>query len=405
MRTLEAEHAIAHHRFPPPHELTIDRVHEDIDTLFHQYRNLITSNEESALMIELENHYQAYLEVQTEIFNSDFAGYDEQTYLMHSSFEIYHSLMETLTSLVNLNEEIALKADDYGHLVYTEIKNAATFIIVSAGTTLLLLGYLLTRELIQTRNSLRKRVQRALKNNDFHCVYQPLVDLKSGHTAGFEVLSRLRDEHGAITPDVFIPIISEQKRTWSFTQSMLERALDELAHYPVTNDFKLSVNIFPCDINDGSVKRILDIPGIERFKGVIALEITESEVLDYDAAKEHLNLLSTHGFQIAIDDFGTGYSNFAELEVIAADYLKIDRSFVNDMESKSIKSVLISHILPIAKELNMKVIAEGVENSKQYALLAEMGVDYGQGWTFGKPLPMTEYLSSIETTPDILQPA
>ncbi|MDC2890698.1 EAL domain-containing protein [Psychrosphaera algicola] len=99
---------------------------------------------------------------------------------------------------------------------------------------------------------------------------------------------------------------------------------------------------------------------------------------------------------MAVDDFGTGYSNLKQLRDISCDTLKIDRSFISEMEDGSIRSTLIPHIVDIAKQLNLKIVAEGVENEMQRSALLDEGVEFAQGWLFGKAMPMAELLALIK---------
>ena len=129
----------------------------------------------------------------------------------------------------------------------------------------------------------------------------------------------------------------------------------------------------------------LDLPG-EWFRFIENEKLVGSDVTSY------LESLSKAGFKIAIDDFGTGYSNLQQLAKIPCDYLKIDRSFINEMEGGSIRSTLIPHIVKMAHQLNVPIVAEGVENSMQERALQEVGIKYAQGWAFGKPMTLPELI-------------
>lgn len=364
----------------------------------HTYHDLTTTAQEAALFEQLQTHYQQYLSIQTMRIASPDWSLSEEKQWQISSTQAYHAVTHTVATLITYYDNNATEAAEYGHQIYLQMKNIAHAVILGALLISALTVYLVAKEYKNGKKAIEKRVLKALKTNQFRCVYQPIVDLETGKIAGAEVLSRLSDQYGDIYPDQFIPVISAHNKTWAFTQNMIQNALRELQGVEtIDQNFKLSFNIFPCDINNGHLCQLLSLPETKQFAGIIALEITESEELDYNAAKKHLNKLSQSGFQLAIDDFGTGYSNFSELEFISADYLKIDRSFVIDMEQSSIKSILISHILPIAQDLNMKVIAEGVENLQQQALLKQLGVDFGQGWALGKPAPIANFKAQLST--------
>ena len=236
------------------------------------------------------------------------------------------------------------------------------------------------------RYSISTRIARGLKKHRFYADFQPIVELESQKIVGCEVLARFRDSRGSIPPDKFIPIILKNHNTWAFTEKMIKHSIALLnKQVGLPEKFKVSFNIFPQDIANGSVEKLHKITGLTD-KFTIGLEITEDQALDVNASADALGRLMESGFTIAIDDFGTGYSNLNQLKHLTCESLKIDRSFVNDMEDDSIRSSLIPHIVSIAEKLNLSVIAEGIENAQQANALIKAGIKYGQGWHFGKPM-------------------
>ena len=212
-------------------------------------------------------------------------------------------------------------------------------------------------------------------------------------------MSRFEDEFGPIYPDEFIPQVKEQDMTWEFTVDMITTAMRELNENPeIPEGFKVSFNLFPFDFTrEGCLDLdfVLDM-NVKNFK--LVLEITEDEQIATHSAVKHIKSLKSKGFLFAIDDFGVGYSNLSQLKTLNCDYLKIDRSFVMDMEDNSIRSSLIPHIVSIAEGLNVDLIAEGVENIDQCNELKGLTIGFGQGWLFGKPQSADALAKSVHGT-------
>lgn len=263
-----------------------------------------------------------------------------------------------------------------------------TRVLTSAIISLLVffLSYsILHRTLIQY-HSTRSRVLRGLRNNAFFVVYQPIVELKSGKIIGCEVLARYKDKDGNVTPDQFIPIISNEGMTWTFTHHLLQKIFNDVAcEESLPSNFKININFFPQDISTEKILRLKDYKEVINAKVKYVVEVTEDEQLNHRNSPKVLSQLQEIGLDIAIDDFGTGYSNLKQLQSLECHTLKIDRSFVSEMEEGSIKSTLIPHIVDIAQKINANIVAEGIENRMQLHSLLSIGVGFGQGWLFGRP--------------------
>ncbi|QSX33775.1 EAL domain-containing protein [Shewanella avicenniae] len=233
------------------------------------------------------------------------------------------------------------------------------------------------------------RIMRGFTNGAFFCLYQPIIELSSERVIGCEVLARFRDKDGDIYPDQFLPTIVRNKKTWAFTTLIIGRCLEEIKALNNNGEkFKININFFPQDIDSGEILEIIKSQTLKHVKFQFVVEIVESEQLMSKNSVHVLHELIGHGLQIAIDDFGTGYSNLRQLKKYHCHTLKIDRSFINEMEDGSIRSTLIPHILDIAKQVNANVVAEGIENTEQHKALVELGVAYGQGYMFGRPMSM-----------------
>ena len=258
-------------------------------------------------------------------------------------------------------------------------------------------SHMFTFNYLRHKHSLESRIKRGLAKSSFYCEYQPFVDLDSGKVIGCEVLSRFEDELGVIYPDEFIPQIKTLGITREFTEDMIKKSMVELTNNEgIPEGFKVSFNLFPMDFNQDYC---LDLDfaltlNTKEFK--LVLEITEDEQISTHSAIKHIKSLKSKGFLFAIDDFGVGYSNLSQLQTMNCDFLKIDRSFVMEMEENSIRSSLIPHIVGIANGLEIKLIAEGVENSEQASELRNLSVGFGQGWLYGKPQSVESLAQSVK---------
>jgi len=258
------------------------------------------------------------------------------------------------------------------------------------------LTHMLTFNYLRKRRSIDARILHGLENNKFYCLYQPFVDLKTGKVIGCEVLSRFEDEYGPIYPDEFIPQIKAQGKTWEFTLDMIKTAMNELnGNDDIPEGFKVSFNLFPFDFTREESLDLDFVQNMNEKEFKLVLEITEDEQIATQSAIRHIKTLKRKGFMFAIDDFGVGYSNLSQLKSLNCDFLKIDRSFVMEMEDNSIRSSLIPHIVSIAEGLEVGLIAEGVENLDQSNQLQGMTIGFGQGWLYGKPQTVESLAESV----------
>ena len=258
-------------------------------------------------------------------------------------------------------------------------------------------SHMFTFNYLRHKHSLESRIKRGLAKSSFYCEYQPFVDLDSGKVIGCEVLSRFEDELGVIYPDEFIPQIKTLGITREFTEDMIKKSMVELTNNEgIPEGFKVSFNLFPMDFNQDYCLDLDFALALNTKEFKLVLEITEDEQISTHSAIKHIKSLKSKGFLFAIDDFGVGYSNLSQLQTMNCDFLKIDRSFVMEMEENSIRSSLIPHIVGIANGLEIKLIAEGVENSEQASELRNLSVGFGQGWLYGKPQSVESLAQSVK---------
>ena len=243
---------------------------------------------------------------------------------------------------------------------------------------------------------------RALDRNEFVLFYQPQINISTGVVTGIEALSRWNHpELGLVFPDNFISRIESLGLMDRFCWITAERALDEVKQFSGPNGYlpRLAINVSVSSLRDlkfpdifMNLARKYDFPA-ER----IVLEITESGLMEFSLALDVLTRLRMRNFQLSIDDFGTGYSMMKQLQNVPAIELKIDRTFVKNMHANHADLVMVEKIIEMGHELEMEVIAEGVETEDQFRILRERGCDGAQGYLFSRALPPSELLSWLET--------
>jgi diguanylate cyclase (GGDEF)-like protein len=249
---------------------------------------------------------------------------------------------------------------------------------------------------VSERALMQVRLTRALELSEFRLFYQPKVALDSGVVIGAEALIRWQDpELGLISPARFIPVAEESGQivaigTWVLQQACLQarRWLD--AGQPLV----VSVNLSPLQFLKGDVQACVRqaLSDAELAPQWLDLEITEGVLMvDTEHAAKAMRELSASGVQLSLDDFGTGYSSLSYLKRFPFNTLKIDQSFVRELPSNPEDAAMVCAILAMAKSLQMRTIAEGVETLAQLEFLRAQECDEYQGYYFAKPLPIEEF--------------
>jgi EAL domain-containing protein (putative c-di-GMP-specific phosphodiesterase class I) len=248
------------------------------------------------------------------------------------------------------------------------------------------------------RLSLERDLHIALETNGFSLFYQPKVDIRTNTVLGVEALIRLRKTDGQyISPADFIPLAEDIGLIVPIGQWVLETACQDAIRLRESLGVALgvAVNISPRQfVNGGLVSQVQDAladSGLD--PGLLELEITEGVLMDErNGVSVSLAELHALGVKIAIDDFGTGYSSLSYLKRFPISTLKIDQSFVRDVNSDASDAALIIAIIAMGHSLNIPVVAEGIETVEQLTFLATNQCDLGQGFYIGHPMPFDALL-------------
>lgn len=256
--------------------------------------------------------------------------------------------------------------------------------------------------LVTERQYIETGLRQAIARNQLRLHYQPQIDISTGQVVGVEALIRWQHpELGLVAPDRFIPIAEEIDMIIPIGQWVLENALAQLAQWRKkgAKTLRMAVNLSAHQLRkDTIVADIINVLAQYRLgKGALELEITESVAMQYPEQNAKLLAeLRQQGIELAIDDFGTGYSSLSYLKLLPLDRLKLDRSFVKDIENDPNDAAISAATISMSHELGLTVVAEGVENEAQLVLLSSMGCDLVQGYYFSKPLSAEDCFRFIE---------
>lgn len=249
----------------------------------------------------------------------------------------------------------------------------------------------------QKRLGILNELHHAIEKEQFQLYFQPIVDLKTNKISKAEALIRwLHPERGLISPVDFIPIAEESGLINEIGDWVFKQAVQQAKYIKTSleQNIQISVNKSPLQFK-GTESHSDWLEYLEQHQvsgNNIVIEITESLLMeDKNDITNQLNEFKAAGLTIAMDDFGTGYSSLSYLKKFDIDYLKIDRSFINNMTANSDDMALSEAIIVMAHRLGIKVIAEGIETQEQMDLLSAVGCDFGQGYLFSKPLPAQDF--------------
>jgi len=254
---------------------------------------------------------------------------------------------------------------------------------------------------VDERITLTNDLRQALERHELEVWYQPIVSLSDGSICKAEALLRWKHpQRGMIGPATFIPLAEESGLIinigdWVFRESI---ACIARLRARLGRDIQISVNKSPVQFTEHTTPHVWldEIIKLGLPRDAIAVEITEGLLLkDSPSIKLHLNSLNDCGVQLSLDDFGTGYSSLSYLKKFKVDYLKIDRSFISNLNENYSDMALSEAIIVMAHKLGIKTIAEGVETEEQKQMLEGFGCDFAQGYLFSRPVPEKEFMELL----------
>lgn len=248
---------------------------------------------------------------------------------------------------------------------------------------------------------LENDLHNALSNGELHVVYQPQVDIKNGEIFGLEALIRWNHpQHGWISPAEFIPIAEDNGLIIPIGEWVLRTACSQMKQWrdlglpPLIVGVNLSIRQFYQQNLAETIKNILEETKLP--PEYLELELTESMMMNVEHTMSTLQSLKELGIHISIDDFGTGYSSLSYLRTLPVDRLKIDQSFIRDLFNNEDDTTIVSTIISLARHLNLEVIAEGVETSRQKEFLQIYNCWQAQGYLFSRPLTPDDLVKQFE---------
>ncbi|MGB1263329.1 MAG: putative bifunctional diguanylate cyclase/phosphodiesterase, partial [Cognaticolwellia sp.] len=255
---------------------------------------------------------------------------------------------------------------------------------------------------VQNALSLESDIREAINKQEFTPYFQPIVQMVGEKIIGFEALARWQsDKRGLVFPNDFIPLAEETNLVMAIDLQIMEKSCQQLkqwqenlglAHLYVSCN--LYCNHFFSLTLPKDIQAIIDKTGVQPHQ--LRIELTERALLESnDVVLENMRALKKMGIKILLDDFGTGYSSLSYLHRFPIDVLKIDRSFIENVQEKGNHHAIIKTIIDLATNLTMATVGEGIENEADAKLLSAMGCIYGQGYYYFKPLPGAEIESFL----------
>jgi EAL domain-containing protein (putative c-di-GMP-specific phosphodiesterase class I) len=255
-------------------------------------------------------------------------------------------------------------------------------------------------EAVNERVMIEEHLRHGLEHNEFELFYQAKIDTRLHKLVGCEALLRWRHpEWGVVLPNRFIPVAEDSGFILPLGEWVIAEACRQLRLWLDAGlELQVAINLSERQLRDmnliGKIGNVLKVTGNK--PGLIELEITESTLIEGAShASKTLHDLHAMGVPLAVDDFGTGYSSLAYLKTFDIDTLKIDKSFMDGINTNPDDAAIVRAVLSLAHQLGMKVVAEGVETIEQLRFLENLHCDMIQGYYFSKPLPPAEFLAYV----------
>ena len=246
-------------------------------------------------------------------------------------------------------------------------------------------------------------ISTGIKNNSFEMYYQPIYSVEKKQFVSAEALIRLRDEKlGFVSPSIFIPAAEKNGAIHQIGDFVLEDVISFIAKSDLEKYgleyIELNLSVAQCIESNLSEKVMALLEKYTVSPDKINLEITEtSENLNFEIIEENINMLASRGIKFSLDDFGTGYSNILRITKLPLNIIKLDKSFVDDLEKPGMKTV-ISETVSMLKKMKKKILIEGVETYEDLDYFRNVGCDYIQGYYFSKPLTKDDFFEFLRNS-------
>jgi sensor c-di-GMP phosphodiesterase-like protein len=246
--------------------------------------------------------------------------------------------------------------------------------------------------------SLPSVLRSAARRREFFVEYQPIVEMESRRWIGAEALVRWRRAGRIVRPDMFIPTAEESGAITLITRNVAAIVAADLPRLlAIDPGFKVSFNLAAADMRSqdtiATLEKLLATDGVGPAN--IEVEATERGFLQGPETRALIARIRSLGITVAIDDFGTGYSSLSCLQTLGLDTLKIDKAFIETIDTDGATSRVVLHIIEMAHSLKLEMVAEGVETEEQARFLEQRGVHYAQGWLFGRPMPLASLCEAL----------
>ncbi|KTD45249.1 regulatory protein (EAL domain) [Legionella quinlivanii] len=308
----------------------------------------------------------------------------------------HQQVEDKIIAYTSSDEGFVATAIESREVLYNELRNELGLLLpLAIAISAFIIGLVIYFS--QHRLSIAGELASAIKNKRLTLFYQPIVSLKTGQCVGAEALVRwFRPSGEQLSPDLFIPIAEKEGLITKITEQVIDLVIADLGKVlSVDRDLHISINLSAADIKKGQILKTLEAKLATTFilNSQIWLEITERAFVELNFAKEMIQNARSLGYVVAIDDFGTGYSSLSYLQNLELDVLKIDKSFIASIRTDSATSNVTPHIIDMAKALNLKILAEGIELVEQAEYLDLKEVEYGQGWLYSKALNVDDFIA------------
>lgn len=290
-----------------------------------------------------------------------------------------------------------------GHSFHEVLEHAEFALAMGRGEMSYVMGYDANmHEEIVHQGEMEKQLFAAIEHKQLYLYYQPKIDLQTKKIMGAEALVRwIKPDGTMISPNVFIPIAEKTGMISDISQFVLREAVQQAALWQQMGltPIVMSINFASGDFYQANVcevvQDVLVKYGLQ--PKYLELELTERLALgDINYTVQQMNALRDMGILLAMDDFGTGYSSLSYIQLLPLTLLKLDRSFIIEIETDRVAQEICSAVIKIAKSMDIETIAEGVEYDGQAAILKEMGCDYIQGYLYGKPMTAMDFQKRLE---------